>query len=214
VTVSPPQGDEVEVHVEPNRPVLTLHGQKIALGPLRRDLLPRYLSWLNDLEVTRTLSIAPPPRTEEAQLAWYEQASKSETDVSFTIYDLPELKAIGIATLVNVDHVTRTAEFGIFIGDKTYWGRGYGTETTRLVIDYGFTLLGLHNIMLRVYSHHESAIRAYTAAGFNIIGKRRQVRRVGRVMFDEVLMECLSSEFTDSIVEATAVRTGKSDAGG
>jgi RimJ/RimL family protein N-acetyltransferase len=63
-------------------------------------------------------------------------------------------------------------------------GNGYGTEATRLTLEYGFCLLGLHNIMLSVSSANTAAIRAYKRAGFQVIGARREYRREGDYTLD------------------------------
>jgi RimJ/RimL family protein N-acetyltransferase len=81
------------------------------------------------------------------------------------------------------------------IGEKECWGKGYGTETTTLMLDYGFTLLGLHNICLSVFSFNERGIRAYTRAGFREIGRRREAICLAGRAHDIVFMDCLASEF-------------------
>src|SRR5262249_27535125 len=88
----------------------------------------------------------------------------------------------------------RRASFGILIGEKDCWGKGYGTEATRLILDYGFRQLGLHNIMLSVSSANTAAIRAYTRAGFHVIGARRECRREGDSVLDSIFMDCLATE--------------------
>jgi RimJ/RimL family protein N-acetyltransferase len=93
-----------------------------------------------------------------------------------------------------VDHYNRTATFGILIGEKDCWGKGYGTEATRLVLDYAFTGLGLHNVMLNVFANNERAIRAYRRAGFREIGRRRQAHRTGGDLEDVVFMDCLATD--------------------
>lgn len=176
-------------------PILNIVGEKVALGPYRRELVPLYLRWINDFEVTRTLGIREQPATLEAEEAWYERASRNDTDPAFTIYELATLRPIGNTSLMNVSHFHRTADFGIMIGEKECWGKGYGTETTRLMLEFGFTALGLHNIMLTTYSFNERAQRAYRRAGFREIGRRRESVRVGGVAYDDVFMECLATEF-------------------
>src|SRR3712207_6126379 len=162
--------------------IISLHGEKVALGPLRRDLLPLHVKWANDPDVTLTLEGWAGPSTLEDQQAWYERESKRDpTKVFFLIYELATLRPIGAVDLTNVSHFNRTAWFGIFIGEKDCWGKGYGTEATRLTLGYAFETLVLHNVTLSVHADNERAIRAYTRAGFTVVGRRREViRRAGQ----------------------------------
>ena len=73
---------------------------------------------------------------------------------------------IGQCALFNFEKVARTAEIGITIGDKAYWGQGLGKESIELLIDYGFRQLNLHKIHLKVHAANQRAIRAYKACGF------------------------------------------------
>jgi|SRR5215213_5858565 len=129
------------------RPILNIEGDLVALGPL----LPVYRRWINDLDTMRTLGLPPHPMTNEKEQDWYERQSKSEDDVPFTIYERDTLQPIGNTGLHGVDHRNGTATFGILIGEPECRGKGYGTETTRLMLDYAFTALGLHNVMLTVF---------------------------------------------------------------
>ena len=85
--------------------------------------------------------------------------------------------------------------FGIFIGEKSFWGQGYGQEATRLTLDYGFNLLNLNSIMLGVMAFNERALRTYEKVGFMKIGRRRQVRIIGSQKHDVFLMDILAEEF-------------------
>ena len=182
-------------------PILNIIGASVALGPLRRDLLPHYERWMNDFDVTKTLSVGWLAMTSESEFEWYEQASRASNQVTFTVYERPELRPIGNAGLTDIDFRHGTAEFGIMIGEKDCWGKGYGTEVTRLVVDYAFTGLGLHNVFLRCYATNEAGIRAYTRAGFKLIGRRRESRRRGLEWVDTILMDCLVSD-----VQPTSIR--------
>ncbi len=173
-------------------PVLNIRGKKVALGPIRRDLLSVYLRWINDFEVTRTLDLPMRPFPLEFEETWYQRMTQSDRDLAFTVYDRKTLRPIGNAGLHQIDHQQRTAEFGMAIGEKEFWGKGYGTETTSLLLAYGFRNLGLHNIMLRVFANNSAAIRAYEKAGFRRIGVRREARRVGGEIWDILFMDCLS----------------------
>jgi RimJ/RimL family protein N-acetyltransferase len=173
----------------------------VALGPRRRDLLPLYLKWINDFEVLRTLGAPLRPMTMEAEEQWFDQSSRCE-DASFTIYERSTLRPIGNTGFHEVDRVHRQGTFGILIGEKDCWDRGYGTEATRLMLDYGFNALGLHNIMLTVFSNNPRAIRAYQKAGFREIGRRREARRVGDRAFDVIYMDCLATEFQSPVLRS------------
>jgi len=192
---------------QPEPPVLNITGEKVALGPMRRDLVPLYMKWLNDFEVTRTLGAHMRPVTREAEEAWYERASKSESDAFFTIYERATMRPIGNTGLEEIDHCHRTATFGLLIGEKECWGKGYGTEVTRRVLEYGFASLGLHNILLTVFSFNERGLRAYTRAGFREIGRRREAFRLGAQAHDVIYMDCLATEFRGLAIATAAGET-------
>jgi diamine N-acetyltransferase len=126
---------------------------------------------------------------------------RSDDELAFVVYERATRRPIGLTGLRHINHVHRTAEFGIGIGEPDCRGKGYGTEATRLVLDYAFTLLGLHNVWLRVFAYNEWAIRAYRRAGFKELGRRREAHRVGGRAYDEVLMDCLATELSGSVLE-------------
>jgi RimJ/RimL family protein N-acetyltransferase len=181
-------------------PIINISGERVALGPLRRDLLPLYQRWINDWEVTRTLGHPLRPMTWESEEAWYEGVARGG-GVQFQIYERDTLRPIGTTGLHDIDHQHRTAVFGILIGEKDCWGKGYGTETARLMLDYGFTALGLNNILLQVFSYNERGIRAYRRAGFREIGRRRQAHRLHGEAHDIILMDCLAAEFESPVLK-------------
>ncbi|MGH2586145.1 MAG: GNAT family N-acetyltransferase [Dehalococcoidia bacterium] len=182
-------------------PIFNIVGDSVALGPVRRDLVPLYQRWLNDFEVIRTLGVPIRPMTYEGEEAWYDGAARGGSySASFTIYERATHRPIGNTGLHEIDHQHRTATFGILIGEKDCWGKGYGTETARLMLDYGFTALGLHNIMLKVFSVNERGIRAYLRAGFREIGRRRVSHRIAGVVYDDVYMDCLATEFESPVL--------------
>jgi len=185
--------------VENDAPVITIRGENVGLGPIRRDLLPLHVKWANDPDVTLTLGGWAGPSTLEAQQAWYERDSKGDgSKITFLIYELASMRPIGCTDLGSIDHFNRTAWFSIFIGEKDCWGKGYATEATRLMLRYGFGPLNLHIVTLTVHADNQHAIRAYTRAGFQIVGCRREVvRRAGQCV-DLVLMDCLAHELADT----------------
>jgi RimJ/RimL family protein N-acetyltransferase len=181
------------------RPIYAIEGEKVALGPLHRALLPSLERWTNDFYLARTTSGMPPLSPEQVS-ALYERAVADENMVSFVIYDRATGRPVGTTYLSNIDLRNRTAEFGIAIGEAEYRGRGYGTETTRLMLDYAFTVRALHSVMLTVYEFNRAGQRAYEKAGFRTFGRRRECHWMGGRLWDEIYMECLASEFESPIL--------------
>ncbi len=179
---------------EDQQPILNIAGEKVAMGPIRRDLTHLFQMWSNDFEVRRFMGPMRPTSLESIE-DMYASIRKDENQSYFTVYEKSELRPIGNAGLADINHAHRTAEFFIMIGDKESWGKGYGTEVTRLVLEYGFACLGLHNIFLWVFATNERGIRAYRRAGFRMAGRWRQAKRRGDRAYDLVLMECLATEF-------------------
>lgn len=181
------------------RPVINVEGDLIALGPLRRDLIGLYQRWNNDFGVTRTLRSSRPLTLEEETVA-YDEVVKDPTFCVFTVYERATWRPIGVTYLSHIDHWNRCAEFGISIGERECHGKGYGTEATRLVLDYAFTVLGLNNVELTCRSHNLAGLRAYQKAGFKEVGRRRQCRWMGGRLWDNVYMDCVAAEFESPVL--------------
>ncbi len=184
----------------PDQPILNLTGEQVALGPLSREWLPNYWRWFNDLDVMQGYSLRWSPMSEQGIEQWYQQAIETSHTYPFTVYEHETMRPVGHTMLMNVNHLHRTADFDIIIGDKASWGRGYGTEATRLTLAYGFAALSLHNIMLTVRSFNKRGIRAYERAGFRAFGTRRAARRMGNQVYDLIYMECLATEFESPVL--------------
>ncbi|MCY4436046.1 MAG: GNAT family protein [Chloroflexi bacterium] len=184
-------------------PVLNMVGEKVALGPLRKDLVPTYTRWYNNFYTLRTLGATPLPLTLEQDERQHERLiANAKTDISFTIYERCGSRPIGNAGLLDVDYRNRTAELALAIAEPDARGKGYGTEATQLVVDYAFTALGLHNVMLTVFEYNLAGIRVYNKTGFKEFGRRRESVFMGGKLWDMILMDCLSSEWGPSPVLA------------
>jgi diamine N-acetyltransferase len=189
--------------------LILVQGQRVGLGALRHDLIPAYLRWRSDPEVMRGTGRSTQVPTVEAMQAWYEQATRpGNTEVHFTIYDLNDGAPVGTALLVRVDQHAGTAEFGLTIGERR--NQGLGTEATRLVLDWAFTVMGLHNILLVTFSWNLPAIRAYSKAGFREIGRRRGAVVTYGQRHDQVLMDAVADEFSDSVLAKQAPQQAES----
>ena len=94
----------------------------------------------------------------------------------------------------DVDPENESAEYGIFIGEEDYLGRGFGTETARLFTRFGLDVLKLHRISLRVLGGNEIARRSYEKAGFITEGIFRHMVKLDEEYRDVIFMAILSEE--------------------
>ncbi len=171
-----------------------LIGKRIYLRPLGEEDVERCLTWINDPEVISTLGRKGPiSRTLERD--WILEQYKSEASFSLAIVLQDGDRHIGNCGLHEIEYNNRSAQFGILIGDKAEWGKGYAPEAAGLLLRYGFEELALHRIGLEVYAHNLRAQRAYEKAGFVLEGKRRESYFSGGRFYDTLIMGVLRSEW-------------------
>jgi RimJ/RimL family protein N-acetyltransferase len=170
-------------------------GPRLYFRPLEREDAPRLAAYVNDPDVRRTLSMYRPQSVAQEQ-GFIEALGQDEHRVVVGIARHEEPELIGITGLHGLDFRSRRAELGLFIGERSLWGQGYGTEATRMMLDYGFGTLNLNRVWLQVYGHHAAAARAYEKAGFRREGVQREQHFADGRYVDGVLMGILRSEWT------------------
>lgn len=171
-------------------------GDKVNLRPIEREDLPRYVQWFGDPEVRRHLLLYIPFSLAQEE-RWYENLLdrlEKGNDVLLAI-ETAEGVHIGNLGLHSIDWKNRNAELGITIGDKEYWGQGYGTAAIRTLLKLAFEEMNLHRVFLRVDEDNERGIRCYEKCGFQRDGILREaVFREGRY-HDQLMMSVLVSEY-------------------
>ena len=105
---------------------------------------------------------------------------------------------IGGTGVHSIDTVSRSCSFGILIGDRERWSRGYAKEATRLVVRHVFDTLNLNRIQLNVFSFNTRAIGVYERVGFKQDGVLRQARYHLGVYHDDIVMSVLREEWEES----------------
>ena len=170
-------------------------GEKVYLRAIETADAQHLQPWLNDLEITRGMTPYRPISL-EAEEGFIGAMGKTDRDVILGIVDRATDALVGATGLHEIDQQARNAQLGIFIGNKTAHGMGFGSEATRLIVSYGFDTLNLNRVWLRVYENNPRAQRIYEKIGFVKEGVLRQhAYREGRYL-DVIVMGVLRDEWT------------------
>ena len=102
---------------------------------------------------------------------------------------------------MNINNINRTATLGIFIGNKKYRSKGYGTEAIKLILDYGFNYLNLNNIKLDLVEFNLRALSCYKKCGFKEYGRRRRCKFIDGKYYDIIEMDILADEFKEDFIK-------------
>jgi len=176
--------------------IYMLKGLRVTLRSIEREDLPVLWAFNNDLEVELASGGDPPIPQSLARLqARFEESLRhGERDGTHFAIEC-DGKIIGICDLFHFDETAQTCELGIIIGDKAYWGKGYGREAVGLLLRYAFQYRNQHKVWLRVNATNERAIRAYRASGFVEEGRQRSQVWSDGGHVDLVLMGVLRDEW-------------------
>jgi len=151
--------------------------------------------WYADPEVVRLTRYQDGPMRPDEIERFFAARALGADSLAMAIHLADDDRLIGTCALSQLDSDNGSALFHITIGEKDAWGRGFGTEATRLMIDHAFRGLGLHRIALTVFSFNERAIRSYRSCGFVVEGRAREaIWREGR-WWDEIAMSMLDSDW-------------------
>ena len=117
-----------------------LESENLILGPMMMDDALTYVKWLNDYRVTDGIGKTKDITTIENEIEYLERITK-EGKHNFSIIKKDNEQLIGSCSIMNIDSINQTAEVGILIGEESARGKGYGEETLRIILDYGFNTL-------------------------------------------------------------------------
>jgi len=170
------------------------------LRGLRDDDLPALVRWWRDpgLAVYQSGSVMPGSEAAVREMFTRWSANQdSASGVGFSIETLPGDDApatlVGHLGVFDVRARTRSATFAIGLGAE-HLGRGYGTDATRVAIEYGFREMNLHRIQLTAFAFNQRAVAAYRKAGFREEGRRRDGIFHDGAYHDEIVMSVLATD--------------------
>lgn len=173
-----------------------MKGRKVELKPFEHKHIAKLVEWRNDPEVaywsTGNEPIYELVTLEEAEISFSNNLTGgSKLDAyMLAVYTL-EGQYIGVVDYREVDRIKRSCTVGIMIGDKGYWGKGYGTDALQALEAFLFDRLNLRRIQIDTWSGNERAIRAFRKCGFNVEGTLKESEYIDGKYYDTVLMGIL-----------------------
>ena len=170
-------------------------GERVLLPAVRReDMLVQWQSE-NDPELHFLSGGTPRPAALEWMYAHFDEGLRNPDPRSVSFAIEADGQYIGHCGLHNIQAANRSCELGIEIGNKEYWGKGYGREVIRLLLAYAFEHHHLNRVSLHTHSENERAIRCYRACGFVEEGRFRQEHWLADHYVDGIAMSILRDEF-------------------
>jgi len=172
---------------ERERLEVELTGRDLILRPITEEDTDDILKWRNK-ESVKKFFIKQKRIRREDHLTWIRNRVLTGEVVQFIMVSQADRCSMGTVYLQDIDHVNKKAEYGIFIGEDRFTGRGYGTIAAECMIKYAFDELKLHRLYLRVYEDNYRAISSYTKAGFKKEALLKDDVRIHGVYKNIVLM--------------------------
>ncbi len=175
--------------------VVFLEGFKTILRPFDKstDLEP-VTRWINDPDVRRFLkSYMPKSRRQEEE--WFDRHGTNDSDVTLAVVEKEGGQLIGSMGLHRIIWRERRATTGAMIGDKRFWGKGFGTDAKMALLEYAFHELNLYKICSSAYSFNKRSIAYSLHCGYQVEGiRRRHLIHAGRY-WDQVELGLFKSEW-------------------
>ncbi len=169
-------------------------GELVYLRPIDEGDLETIFLGASQDEEARRLTGTRQIFTRESVEAAYQRLWQDPDRVDMAVCRMDDDLVVGEVVLNAVDAHNHSANFRIAIYDG-FRGRGYGTEATRLMLDYGFRVRSLHRIELEVWSQNPRAAHVYEKVGFRREGSRRQSWLDEGRYYDTWIMGILAHEF-------------------
>lgn len=170
-----------------------IEGTHVILREITKNDTNNIVKWRNNPNVMKNF-IFRDKFTPEMHNHWLDTKVASGEVIQYIIIDKETDTEIGSVYFRDIDKKSSSAEYGIFIGEDNYRGKGLGTETASLFINYGFESLKLHRIFLRVIAENKAAFHAYKAAGFKQEGYMRDMVKLDGEYKDIIFMSILETD--------------------
>lgn len=176
-----------------------LEGETIYLRPLGPADAPEIFASLSDEESMRLTGTQQTFTLEQVE-AFYAKVPDADDRIDYAIVlkDGSDMM-VGEVVLNDIDEDNKSANFRIALSNQDHFGKGYGSQATKLLIKHGFENLDLHRIELEVYDFNPRALHVYKKVGFVQEGIRRDVLLWDGKYQSAIVMGMLKSDYLKSL---------------
>jgi RimJ/RimL family protein N-acetyltransferase len=170
-------------------------GTNVGSALMRAEDVPTIAQWNQDLEFTALLATPGEAHTLEMRQESYKQNSRIKPDsAEFSVIELGTGRLVGFGGLFDITRALVATMF-VGIGETTSRRKGFGSEASRPICEYGFFFRNLHTIKVEVHEYNGAARRVYEHLGFKTVGRLRGANLLNNRRYDEIIMDLLRTEF-------------------
>lgn len=151
---------------EPSRRRFMIAGEHVILRAFEREDAERCYRWMNDPNIVRTLKSRYPIAFQN-EIEWLDRAMHGDgAERHFAIERRDDRTHIGNASIHDIEWVSRTAAFGLFIGEPSAWNRGFGSDAIGTLMRFAFEEMNLRKLRINVFDYNERAKHVLESHGF------------------------------------------------
>jgi RimJ/RimL family protein N-acetyltransferase len=173
---------------------MVMRGTSVGLAAMQAGDAPIIARWNQDLDFTARIGTPGEAHTLEMRQEAFARNSRFRPDgAEFAVIELVSGRLIGFGGLFDITRAM-TATMFVGIGEAHHRRKGYGTETCRLICEYGFFFRNLHSIKVEVHEYNYAARRVYERLGFKTAGRLRGANLLNNRRYDEIIMDLLRGE--------------------
>lgn len=172
----------------------SLEGEKIKFKQMTIEDSEAIHSFASDAEVSRYIGW-PLMHNLKETTNYVEEMIKREaagSHIYANVIDKSSNRIVGTAMIFNFNHVAKHAEIG-YVFHQDIWGKGFCTETVKLVCDFAFSVLGLHKLHARVASPNIGSCRVLEKNGFELEGRLKDYHFDDGGYYDSLLYGKINS---------------------
>lgn len=170
---------------------LFLKGKLASLRTVEEEDLEFMTENINHPDVRSSLrSHLPVNKIQERK--FLEDISENTDELHLLIWDVND--RIGITSLFDIDHRLAKAEIGLWI-IPDFWKKGYGTEASKLMVEYGFKELNLHKVIARTLEDNDASQKIWEKLGFEKEGVSRDEAFIDGKYIDMIRYSILENEW-------------------